>query len=1134
MTKNYIRFFAYLRALINVQRSLSIIGIFGIIASLIILAVPIKVVNAATNVTNLLVQKNVSFKNINSPYYIYEDLTIPKDVKIKFEPGSEIFFESGMVKVNGSLDMSGTASMPILIHMSQSARGFSVVGGIFTAYYTRVNGGKKFLESYFNSTNIFDHLEMRDVEGDSIPISVWQESSLTIKNSVFENIAVSSVINIFKNATLSVDSTRFINAGFTNAISVFGFALKNGTKMRTVGNIINSSFGGSTSTISSDSSTKNGIEVFSDALLEVSSSTFSNLLGAGVLAYANAEAHIAQSIFSRNAKGIESYNSDVTVSASEFDKNRVYGAVHFGGTFMAKDNWWGAASGPHDIAKNPEGKGDTFMGVGTISPWLTEKKKRPCCSSVLFIPGIKASRIYKKSLFGIETQLWEPSGNSDVKKLFLDKDGQPVDKTLYMRDIIRKTNIGYQYFDTYIYDEFVRALDSLEFKYSIRDWDFAAYDWRMSPNTIAVSGSRLATGEYKRMEDQITRMAGTSRTGKVTLIAHSYGGLVAKRFLSYMADRGKRELIDKIIFVAVPEEGSPSALFALLHGDDQDIGRGFMMSKQSARLLAENMPSAYALLPTVNMPLIYGLGSSMIATFLDMKKFILNEWSGFVRPVMTSINGTDTVLSSSTEIPIIGNRKVLENIEAEKVLYKNQFDAAFRDIEFYNIFGIGLPTVKSATYKQISCSKISGTNSVFGTQTNTLGSKYCGLNHAPNYTKLGDGMVLSGNTEARWGDKYVFNMNLYNADKNKNYSHANIISADPVVSFIMQVITDNIGYFQLPKYIIHYGGSRYENGNISPIVALNISQSFPADGGSSNKPTYIIHASDTLNVSAVDVLDNKVGVVIGPLDTNSDSVPVNNTSPNSSYGYFGNSSYTLLEHAPQTIHATPVHIPEAVIPIDIVVEKLPPEDYTHIPVNMTSETISATPPAPDPIFSFEGIPVNEYTDIEVRVDLSSSTPAILVATENIDNVYTETKTYLPTSIGGAEQPGNILINSMGGGTNSTQVMGSGHPQTAGGFADIQFIINSIRGAITKSSLRTNFKNRYLLKLKTIETYNKSTVEKTRTLARKASKETGQSLLTIIKELGKSRPLYYRGGLTRGEAIFLYSQFSKLMVAYGDL
>jgi len=51
-------------------------------------------------------------------------------------------------------------------------------------------------------------------------------------------------------------------------------------------------------------------------------------------------------------------------------------------------------------------------------------------------------------------------------------------------------------------------------------------------------------------------------------------------------------LVDKIIFVAVPEIGTPQSLPSLLHGDGEEIANGLIMSASTARGLGVNMPSA--------------------------------------------------------------------------------------------------------------------------------------------------------------------------------------------------------------------------------------------------------------------------------------------------------------------------------------------------------------------------------------------------------------------------------------------------------------------------------------------------------------------------------------------------------------
>lgn len=55
---------------------------------------------------------------------------------------------------------------------------------------------------------------------------------------------------------------------------------------------------------------------------------------------------------------------------------------------------------------------------------------------------------------------------------------------------------------------------------------------------------------------------------------------------------GKSALIDKVIFVAVPQLGTPDAIKALLHG--MNVGFGMVLDAQTARTIAEYMPEGGA------------------------------------------------------------------------------------------------------------------------------------------------------------------------------------------------------------------------------------------------------------------------------------------------------------------------------------------------------------------------------------------------------------------------------------------------------------------------------------------------------------------------------------------------------------
>ncbi|MDQ5912232.1 MAG: hypothetical protein QG568_447, partial [Patescibacteria group bacterium] len=586
-----------------------LIAIFGIV--LAILVSP-QGAFADTRYEDKTFTQSVVLKRINQPYYFSGQNSIARGVTVTLEKGSEIHIE-GVLTVFGKLVLAGES----VSHIKLNGK-VSVIGGELHASHVDIKDTSTRVEAFATSTVLFDSVLIERVSpsvGSSV-VSVFNNSVLTIKNSTLSRVDSPYGIEVFNGSSISIQDSTFTQVGSDASLLIYG---ANTTASISESLFYGFSDGSQSSTLqelASQNPTQKAIEIFSGALLEISITDFERFSAKVISAFANATLNISKTTFTKNTLGIESYNSNVHISDSEIFGNIEGGATIYGGSINAVGNWWGSDTGPKSVTLNPSGTGDVYRGNGQISPWkqLKPKKSIKCCSSILFIPGHQGSRIYKSGKvlgFSTENQLWEPNAVSDISKLGLNSDGYSIDKTLYTRYIIDRSNIAYGgNDDVEIYRGLVKSLNGLNSNYSIEDWQYAAYDWRMSPNTIVVEGARYGpVGDtsgnsgaisYKKMEDQIVQMAQISKTKKVTLLAHSYGGLVTKRLLAHLLQRGKISLIDKVIFVAVPENGSPSSLFALLHGDNQDIGNGYIVNKTTMRKFAQNMPSVYALLPKID------------------------------------------------------------------------------------------------------------------------------------------------------------------------------------------------------------------------------------------------------------------------------------------------------------------------------------------------------------------------------------------------------------------------------------------------------------------------------------------------------------------------------------------------------
>jgi len=233
-------------------------------------------------------------------------------------------------------------------------------------------------------------------------------------------------------------------------------------------------------------------------------------------------------------------------------------------------------------------------GSVVYKPWLTVEPPfdqadtvKDCCSSILFIPGLQASRLYTGT-----NRLWEPNRNEDVEKLYLDAGGKSIDSSVYSGEPIDMA-FGIKG----IYGSFTELLDKMANDGTIKEWKAFGYDWR-KPIAEVVAGHEQKATTTESLLKITENLAARSPTGKVTLIAHSNGGLVAKYLVKTLAEQGKDGIIDSVISVAVPYLGTPQAIIGLLHGDGQSIGYGTILRKSVAKGLGINMPAAYSLIPS--------------------------------------------------------------------------------------------------------------------------------------------------------------------------------------------------------------------------------------------------------------------------------------------------------------------------------------------------------------------------------------------------------------------------------------------------------------------------------------------------------------------------------------------------------
>lgn len=462
--------------------------------------------------------------------------------------------------------------------------------------------------------------------------------------------------------------------------------------------------------------------------------------------------------FTHVAPDVSIHRSVITGNVSSADAKRAVSEFHM------EHNWWGSASGPAIGA---------VQGPVVIDPWLgadpVPELKRPrdsvCCSSVLFIPGLQASRLYSGT-----NRLWEPNRNVDVEKLYLNSAGSSTLATVYSGDPIDSA-FGVKS----IYGGFLDFLARLQAEGTVSEARSFGYDWRKPVNEV-VLGTEIRATSTESLVSTILAMASTSKTGKVSIVAHSNGGLVTKYLVKVLADLGKSDIIENIISIAVPYLGTPQSLLGLLHGDGESMLHGLVLSQSTARSLGENMASAYSLLPSreyfsrVFSPTIAFASSTIIhvnnatypqsiRSFADQTAFVTDSLRGRMKPSATDVT-----------IPLVGNTLLASAADALHAVLDTFVWPA--NIARYAVVGWNVLTTKGIEYRN-----------KFGCRVSFFTTS-CGLDvtHAASTTLMGDGTVVV--PSASYDDGHIIPVDL----EIEGLKHANIMNSHMTQEAVRRIV----------------------------------------------------------------------------------------------------------------------------------------------------------------------------------------------------------------------------------------------------------------------------------------------------------------------------------------------------------
>lgn len=580
-------------------------------------------------------------------------------------------------------------------------------------------------DTYFNNKTInWDKVGSPYIISHSITFS---SSTLNINNAqiIFEN----GSINLFNNSSININNSNISGTSSSYSFSSFNskFLIKD---IKIDANKFIEAYNGNIdidNITSLNSSNQELFALYNGSNFSLINSHIENYKGKVLKFYNANKINIQNTEFVNNEKVIEMYSSaSTTINYNDFEQNHIAIESYISGNL---ENNYFQKERPiiHLYKEDAEfSENNILAGPFSITNFSKEKnikKLENCCSNILFLPGVMGSRLYMDDK--TQNQLWEPNRNTDVKKLYLDVFGKSINN-IFTKDIIVKTNLlgGLPFVDKDIYKDFSAYLDKLKKDKIINDYNAVPYDWRNSADYILDQGIKTKDKNIDLIQ-VVKDLQKTSRNGKVAIITHSNGGLVAKQLILELKKQGLENIIDKIIFVAMPEYGTAQAITALMFGHQQSLAGGLIMKSSIARELGKNMPTAYTLLPSEKY-YNYNVNSDKL-----LQETVIRNYS--------RIN------------PLLQEKAKTLHDELDNIVYPS-------NINIYQILGTGINTMSDIKLDDKNMYKI-----------------------IPIYDKNGDG-VVQDMYSSRHGTTTFVDL------KDTVYKHANIMNSDKVILNINNIL----------------------------------------------------------------------------------------------------------------------------------------------------------------------------------------------------------------------------------------------------------------------------------------------------------------------------------------------------------
>jgi len=341
-----------------------------------------------------------------------------------------------------------------------------------------------------------------------------------------------------------------------------------------------------------------------------------------------------------------------------------------------------------------------------------------------------------------------------------------------------------------------------------------AYDWRRSVEDIAEGCTAYPDEECRSLADTAQALATSSKSGKVTIVAHSNGGLLAKALLSRLEREERSDLVDRVVFVGTPQMGAPVSMLTLLYGYDEAIPT--LVSESAARSLAERMPGAYGLLPSEKY---FDRTDEALVSFLSTR----TRFGSFRDAYGESIDDRGELSAFLSGAEDGREKPDPDEVSRENVLSAELLSDASDvsetlddwtppdDVAVVQIAGWGIDTVRGVEYAEKERSECSffGVPIPFCSKTGAYDPIY-----EPVFTVDGDGVVPTPSAlmlSATSGVKrYWINLFDYGKENFSEGKHANLFEIDSLREFLFLLFSGSEDDSELPDFIGTERPSDYE------------------------------------------------------------------------------------------------------------------------------------------------------------------------------------------------------------------------------------------------------------------------------------------------------------------------------------